>query len=138
MKNAVVLSLAALAAASAFAASPAEDWVAVGKSDSETVYLQRTAATIYANGERRTSVKSVFANPREIEGYFFTTMLARLVFDCEHNQSKIVQTDFLDAGGAVVYSDAQPDATFAPITPDSETAFIQGFVCIKKKESANK
>ncbi len=136
MKNVIVFSLAALAAASALAAAPETDWVPVGKSDTETVYLQRTAATIYANGERRTWVRSVFVNPREAGGFVFKTMMAHLIFDCEHNQSKLVQTDFVDAAGAVVYSDAQPDAAYAPIAADSETAFIKGFVCIEKKGAA--
>jgi len=112
--------------------------VPVGKSESETVYLQRTAATIYANGERHALVKSEFVSPREVSGNFFKTMMAQVVFDCDHNQSKITQTDFLDADGKVVYSDPQPDATFAPIAADSETAFIQGFVCIHKKPSPAK
>ena len=100
MKNSVVFLLAALAAMSAFAATPdGGDWVPVGKSESETVYLQRTAATIYANGERHALVKSEFVSPREVSGNFFKTMMAQVVFDCDHNQSKITQTDFLDADG---------------------------------------
>ncbi len=139
MKNIAVFLLAALTATSAFAATAGGgDWVPVGKSESETVYLQRTAATIYANGERHALVKSEFVNPREVSGNFFKTMMAQVVFDCDRNQSKITQTDFLDADGKVVYSDPQPDAAFAPIAADSETAFLQGFVCINKKQSPAK
>jgi hypothetical protein len=138
MKTVVAFLLAglALSAAAPAVAQPVTNWVAVGQSGQQTILLQPTVAIIYANGERRSWVKTIFAQPQTVDGETFASTLTLLVFDCAHNQAKIVDTHFLDASGASVFADPDPDAAYTPIVDASETAFVKGFVCTSGKKPA--
>ena len=113
-------------------AQPLEDWVPVAQSKAETMLMKRNAADIYADGTRRTVVKTAFNTPQTVSGIVFTTTLARMVFDCEHKQAKVIHTEFLNSAGDTVYADDAPDAQFAAIQPDTGPAIAEQVVCKKK------
>jgi hypothetical protein len=113
-------------------AQPLEDWVPVAQSKAETMLMKRNAADIYADGTRRTVVKTAFNTPQTVGDVVFTTILARMVFDCAHRQAKVIHTDFLNSGGDVVYADDAPDAKFAAIQPDTGPSIAEQVVCKSK------
>jgi hypothetical protein len=111
------------------AAQPLEDWVPVAQSKAETMLMKRNAADIYADGTRHTVVKTAFNAPQTVGDVVFTTILARMVFDCAHKQARVVHTDFLNSGGDIVYSDDAPDAAYAAIQPDTGPSIAAQVVC---------
>lgn len=131
MDTKVLIALGALIPLVVFA-QPLEDWVPVAQSKAETILMKRDAADVFADGTRRTVVKTAFNAPQTVGGIIFTTTLAHMVFDCAHQRAKIIRTEFLNSGGDTVYADEAPDAGFAAIAPDSGPAVAAQVVCKSK------
>ncbi|CAB3789048.1 surface-adhesin E family protein [Pararobbsia alpina] len=131
MYKKVLIALGALLPLVA-AAQPLEDWVPIAQSSSETLLMKRKAADIFPDGTRHTVVKTAFNTPQMVSGIVFTTTLTRMIFDCAHQQAKVVHTEFLNSSGDSVYTDDAPDATFDAIQPDTGPAIAGQIVCKSK------